>query len=83
MASVPLILNEEDCERGGKPLSDTEDGIEADFAYRNNVLNATKEVRVAFIRKVYGLLTTQLLLTVIVSTIFIATPQVKLFVQEK
>jgi len=47
--SVPLIL-QDDCELGGK---DNEDGLENDFAYRNNVAQATRMVRLAFIRKVY------------------------------
>lgn len=39
MASVPLIL--EDVEMGGKD----DDGIEDDFAYRNNVLHASVKIR--------------------------------------
>ncbi|RZB41020.1 lifeguard 4 [Asbolus verrucosus] len=76
--TVPLIL-EEDCERGGKDYD--EDGIENDFAYRNNVLQASKGIRMGFIRKVYGLLSMQLLLTVVVAAIFMFTPQIKSFVQ--
>lgn len=75
-STVPLIL-QEDCERGGK---DIENGIEDDFAYRNNVAQATKRVRMAFIRKVYGLLSIQLLLTVIVASICLFTPPVKEFI---
>lgn len=77
--SVPLIL-QEDCERGEKEV---EDGIESDFAYRNNVAQATKGVRLAFIRKVYGLLTMQLLLTIVVAAMCMFTPQIKVFVQKK
>lgn len=83
MTTVPLILNEEDCERGGKLDSDNEESIENDFRYRNNVLNATKEVRIAFIRKVYGLLSTQILLTVFVSAVIVTSSNAKLFVQQK
>jgi hypothetical protein len=79
-STVPLIL-EEDCERGGKDYD--EDGIENDFAYRNNVMQASKAIRLAFIRKVYGLLSMQLLLTVVVATICMFTPQIKSFVQTK
>jgi len=75
-STVPLIL-QEDCERGGK---DFEGGIEDDFAYRNNVLQATKGVRMAFIRKVYGLLTVQLLLTIIVASLCMFTPPIKEFI---
>ncbi|KAF2902510.1 hypothetical protein ILUMI_03672 [Ignelater luminosus] len=75
-STVPLIL-QEDCEQGGK---DFEGGIEDDFAYRNNVLQATKGVRMAFIRKVYGLLTVQLLMTIIVASMCMFTPQIKEFI---
>ncbi|CAH1965741.1 unnamed protein product [Acanthoscelides obtectus] len=74
--SVPLIL-EEDVEQGGKEYGD---GIEDDFAYRNNVANATKAIRLAFMRKVYSLLTVQILLTVIIASIFMFTPPVRSFV---
>ncbi|XP_044267441.1 protein lifeguard 4-like [Tribolium madens] len=78
-STVPLIL-EEDCERGGKDMD--EEGIENDFAYRNNVMQASKAIRLGFIRKVYGLLSMQLLLTIVVASIFMFTPQIKSFVHE-
>ncbi|KAJ8977519.1 hypothetical protein NQ317_017137 [Molorchus minor] len=74
--SVPLIL-EEDVEQGGKEY---DDGIAGDFAYRNNVSQATKAIRLAFIRKVYGLLTMQLLLTIVIASICMFTPPIKEFV---
>lgn len=80
MTTVPLIL-EEDCERGGKDYN--EEGIENEFVYRNNVLQASKTIRLGFIRKVYGLLSMQLLLTIVVASIFMCTPQIKSFVHEK
>lgn len=76
--SVPLIL-EEDVEQGGKEYDD----VENDFAYRNNVLQASKSIRLAFIRKVYGLLLMQILITVLVASIFMFTPPIKGFVQTK
>lgn len=79
-ATVPLIL-EEDCERGGKDYD--EDGIENDFAYRNNVLGAPQAIRLGFIRKVYGLLGMQMLLTVIIASICMFTPIVKEFIHTK
>lgn len=78
-STVPLIL-EEDCEKGGRGY---EDGIENDFAYRNNVMHATKNIRLGFIRKVYGLLSMQLALTVIIASIFMFVPEVKLFIHQK
>ncbi|XP_066253852.1 protein lifeguard 4-like [Euwallacea similis] len=76
--SVPLILTE-DVEQGGKKYD--ENGIENDFAYRNNVAQATKIIRLAFLRKVYGLLTMQIFFTVIIAAIFMFTPPIKGFVQ--
>lgn len=78
-STVPLIL-QEDCELGGK---DYEEGIENDFAYRNNVSQAAKGVRLAFIRKVYGLLTLQLFLTILVGSVCMFTPPIKEFIHKK
>lgn len=77
--TVPLILAE-DVEQGGKEY---EVNIEDDFAYRNNVLQASKSIRLAFIRKVYGLLTTQVLLTVVIASICMFTPPIRSFVHTK
>jgi len=41
--SVPLMLMEEDVERGGKEQFEHE--IQDDFAYRNNVHNADIKIR--------------------------------------
>lgn len=43
MAAIPLLLLEEDVEGGGKAQSD--DGIQNDFAYNNNVHNADIKIR--------------------------------------
>lgn len=43
MDAVPLMLLEEDVERGGKEQSQHE--IQDDFAYRNNVHNADIKIR--------------------------------------
>ncbi|OWR43037.1 Transmembrane BAX inhibitor motif-containing protein 4 [Danaus plexippus plexippus] len=76
MAGIPLMYAQEDCELGGK------DNIEDDFAYRNNVLNADKEIRLGFIRKVYGLLTVQLLATVAIAGVFLLVKPVQLFIHQ-
>lgn len=70
----------EDVESGGKDPNDT---IINDFAYQNNVLNATKAIRLAFIRKVYSLLTVQLILTVAIGATFMFVEPVKGYVQQK
>ncbi|XP_011307519.1 protein lifeguard 4 [Fopius arisanus] len=80
MATVPLLLAEEDVENGGK--SDDSSNIQNDFAYRNNVHNAHIKIRMAFLRKVYGLISVQLLLTVVISAVFILCEPVKQCVQQ-
>ena len=47
-----------------------ENDLENDFNYGNNVISASAEVRKGFLRKVYGILTVQLLMTCGVSGIF-------------
>ena len=47
-----------------------ENDLENDFNYGNNVISASAEVRKGFLRKVYGILTVQLLMTCGVSGTF-------------
>ncbi|CAH3857829.1 protein lifeguard 4-like [Pieris brassicae] len=74
MASIPLMYAQEDCELGEKG------SIEDDFAYRNNVMNADKDIRLGFIRKVYSLLTVQLLVTVAIASVFLLVKPVQVFI---
>ncbi|CAG4920836.1 protein lifeguard 4-like [Colias croceus] len=74
MASIPLMYAQEDCELGEKG------NIEDDFAYRNNVVNADKEIRLGFVRKVYSLLTIQLLVTVAIAAVFLLVKPVQVFI---
>ncbi|CAK1600255.1 unnamed protein product [Parnassius mnemosyne] len=76
MATIPLMYAQEDCELGGK------ESIKDDFAYRNNVLNADKEIRLGFVRKVYGLLTIQLLATVAIAAVFLLVKPVQEFIHK-
>ncbi|XP_014228405.1 protein lifeguard 4-like [Trichogramma pretiosum] len=78
MAS-PLLFSDDDIETGGK---EGQENIENDFAYRNNVQNASVKIRMAFIRKVYSLLSVQLLMTVIIGSIFCMVSPVKLYVSQ-
>ncbi|KAF7987726.1 hypothetical protein HCN44_003589 [Aphidius gifuensis] len=80
-STVPLLLLEEDVEGGGKP-EPSSSNLEHDFAYRNNVHNAHIKIRMAFLRKVYGIISIQLLMTVTMSAVFIMCEPVKLFVQQ-
>ncbi|XP_014205210.1 protein lifeguard 4 isoform X2 [Copidosoma floridanum] len=74
-----LILSESDIEGGGK---ESRSSIQNDFAYHNNVHNASIKIRMAFIRKVYGLLSMQLLMTVIIAGVFCFVNPIKAYVQE-
>ncbi|XP_046612169.1 protein lifeguard 4-like isoform X1 [Neodiprion virginianus] len=80
MATVPLMFAEEDIEGGGK--EETSNGIENDFAYNNNVQNANIKIRMAFLRKVYGLLSVQLLMTIVVAAICMLSKPVRLFIHQ-
>ncbi|XP_003705918.1 protein lifeguard 4 [Megachile rotundata] len=80
MALESVKLIDEDVESGGKEQDI--DGIENNFTYNNNVHNAAIEIRLGFLRKVYGLLSVQLLITVLVATVFMVFQPLKLFIQE-
>nr|CAD7410224.1 unnamed protein product [Timema cristinae] len=75
MATIPLMFAEEDVEFGGKP------GITEDFAYRNNVQQASLNIRMGFLRKVYGLLTIQLTFSAIIGAVCMFQPEVRAFIQ--
>lgn len=77
MSTAPLLHDDDDVEFGGK-----NDGIENDFMYRNNVLNASVQIRLGFLKKVYSLLFVQLLITTIIGFTFMSVEPVKLFVQQ-
>merc|ERR1711953_735718 len=77
--SVPLMMDIE----GGEENLDPKSRLENDFAYHNNVAGASKHVRLGFMRKVYGLLSVQLSITTLIGGVFLFTPGVKEFVQER
>jgi len=56
--------------------------IEDDFMYGSNVAAAHVSIRLGFLRKVYGILTSQLLLTTIVGFAFMMHEGLKSFVQQ-
>ena len=49
------------------PRTTKENDLENDFNYGNNVMSASAEIRKGFLRKVYGILTVQLIMTTGVS----------------
>ena len=77
-ATVPLL---DDIEGGGN-VSDDEMDLKNDFAYHNNVAGAAKQIRMGFLRKVYGLLSVQLALTTLIAGVCLFTPQIKVFTFE-
>lgn len=46
-------------------------------------MNADKEIRLGFIRKVYGLLAIQLLATLTITTVFMQVSPIKAFIHQK
>ncbi|RDD42829.1 Protein lifeguard 4 [Trichoplax sp. H2] len=52
-----------------------------DFNYGVNVAQAEKSIRLAFLRKVYGIVCTQLLLTTATCALFMFVPTLKAFIQ--
>ncbi|XP_052780131.1 protein lifeguard 4-like [Mya arenaria] len=61
--------------------SSKEPSIVDDFMYGSNVASAHVTIRLGFLRKVYGILTSQLLLTALVGFIFMMHDGIKTFVQ--
>ncbi|CAH1783365.1 unnamed protein product [Owenia fusiformis] len=59
-----------------------EHSIVDDFMYGSNVATSHVYVRMGFLRKVYGILTTQLVLTTIVGALFMTVDPIKGFVRE-
>ncbi|XP_005093726.1 protein lifeguard 4 [Aplysia californica] len=53
-----------------------------DFMYGSNVASAHIYIRMGFMRKVYGILVTQLIVTTMVAALFMASESVQQFVQE-
>ncbi|XP_067685249.1 protein lifeguard 4-like [Haliotis asinina] len=56
------------------------ESIVDDFMYGSNVASAHVYIRMGFLRKVYGILTTQILLTVIVSALFMSNEGVQKYI---
>ncbi|NXE05316.1 LFG4 protein, partial [Lophotis ruficrista] len=57
--------------------------IEDDFNYGTNVASASVHIRMAFLRKVYSILSIQVLLTTVISAIFLYSTGVQAFVHER
>merc|ERR1712106_918259 len=90
MGTHPIFESDFDCltemDQMNEPLIHEsnprkENDIESDFNYGNNVMSASADIRKGFLRKVYGILTVQLLMTTGVSAICIASEPTKQFLQ--
>ncbi|NXA08311.1 LFG4 protein, partial [Sapayoa aenigma] len=57
--------------------------IEDDFNYGSSVASASVHIRMAFLRKVYSILSIQILLTTVTSAIFLYSTGVQAFVHER
>ncbi|NXX91959.1 LFG4 protein, partial [Centropus bengalensis] len=57
--------------------------IEDDFNYGSNVASASVHIRMAFLRKVYSILSIQVLLTTITSAVFLYSTGVQAFIHER
>jgi FtsH-binding integral membrane protein len=69
--------------KGYKQLSSDASSIENDFMYNSNVAQASTSIRLAFLRKVYGILGLQLLITTVIGSIIMASSGIKDFLNEK
>uniref|UniRef100_A0A2R9BZ62 Transmembrane BAX inhibitor motif containing 4 n=1 Tax=Pan paniscus TaxID=9597 RepID=A0A2R9BZ62_PANPA len=56
--------------------------IEDDFNYGSSVASASVHIRMAFLRKVYSILSLQVLLTTVTSTVFLYFESIRTFVHE-
>ncbi|XP_064021968.1 protein lifeguard 4 [Pogoniulus pusillus] len=56
--------------------------IEDDFNYGSNVASSSVHIRMAFLRKVYGILSIQVLLTTLTSAVFLYSTEVQAFIRE-
>ncbi|XP_042325867.1 protein lifeguard 4 [Sceloporus undulatus] len=56
--------------------------IEDDFNYGTNVASASVHIRLAFLRKVYSILSVQIFLTTVTSAVFLYSSTIRTFVHE-
>jgi len=64
-------------------LDSSKQSIVDDFMYGNNVASSHVTIRLGFIRKVYGILSAQLLFTTLVGTVIMASTGIQDFLKEK
>ncbi|XP_033017888.1 protein lifeguard 4 [Lacerta agilis] len=64
------------------PSSYPRTSIEDDFNYGTNVASASVHIRMAFLRKVYSILSVQIFLTTVTSAVFLYSETIRTFVHE-
>lgn len=67
---------------GNPPQQAKQQSIVDDFMYGSNVASSSVYIRMGFLRKVYGILTAQLLFTTLVGIVFVSFDSVRVFVQQ-
>lgn len=75
-----LIDDDEDILGSGRPREE-DDNVPDDFKFGGSVAEAALPIRMQFVRKVYAILTVQLLLTVAMSSVSYFSPNYKLWIQ--
>jgi len=86
--SHSVILNMNDPNNSGSPkgykqLSNDSASIQNDFMYNSNVAQASTSIRLAFLRKVYGILGVQLLITTVIGSLIMASSGIQGFLNDK
>jgi FtsH-binding integral membrane protein len=77
---APPAYGDDEALLRGSPRN-SEDDIPDDFKYSTNIAEATIDIRHAFIRKVYAILTVQLLATAVVSSVSFFSENFKFWIQ--
>jgi hypothetical protein len=86
--SHSVILNMNDpnntgSSKGYKQLPNDSSSIQNDFMYNSNVAQASTSIRLAFLRKVYGILGLQLMITTVIGSLIMASSGIQGFLNDK
>jgi FtsH-binding integral membrane protein len=69
--------------KGYKQLPNDSSSIQNDFMYNSNVAQASTSIRLAFLRKVYGILGLQLMITTVIGSLIMASSGIQGFLNDK
>lgn len=76
-------MNDSGSPKGYKQLPNDSSSIQNDFMYNSNVAQASTSIRLAFLRKVYGILGLQLLITTVIGSLIMASSGIQGFLNDK